>query len=54
MTADHLIVVGRGRLLADVPTTELTAAGSLEDAYLALTETETETEYPSLSRSAAS
>jgi ABC-2 type transport system ATP-binding protein len=52
MTADHLIVVGRGRLLADVPTTELTAAGSLEDAYLALTETETE--YPSLSRSAAS
>ena len=52
MTADHLIVVGRGRLLADVPTTELTTAGSLEDAYLALTENETE--YPSLSRSAAS
>ncbi|MBB5084590.1 ABC-2 type transport system ATP-binding protein [Nonomuraea endophytica] len=34
-TADHLIVIGRGRLLADTPMTSVT--GSLEDAYLALT-----------------
>jgi ABC-2 type transport system ATP-binding protein len=50
MTADHLIIVGKGRLLADVSMEEMTRAGSLEDAYLALTENDVE--YPSLSRSA--
>ncbi len=29
-TADHLIVIGRGRLLADAPITDLTATASLE------------------------
>jgi ABC-2 type transport system ATP-binding protein len=52
MTADQLIVVGRGRLLADVPTADLTRDGSLEDAYLALTENDVE--YASLSRSTRS
>jgi ABC-2 type transport system ATP-binding protein len=38
LTADHLVVLGRGRLLADAPLSELTAGhASLEDAYLALT-----------------
>jgi ABC-2 type transport system ATP-binding protein len=38
-TADHLLVIGRGRLIADVGVAELTAGGqSLEDAYFALTE----------------
>jgi ABC-2 type transport system ATP-binding protein len=37
-TADRVVVIGRGRLLADAPLAELTDAnGSLEDAYLALT-----------------
>lgn len=36
-TADHLIVIGRGRILADAPIGEVTAGRSLEDAYLALT-----------------
>ena len=37
-TADHLIVIGQGRLLADSTVTELTAGGrSLEEAFLALT-----------------
>jgi ABC-type multidrug transport system ATPase subunit len=35
---DHLVVVGRGRVLADAPVTELLAgAASLEAAYVALT-----------------
>jgi ABC-2 type transport system ATP-binding protein len=35
---DHLVVVGRGRVLADAPVTELlTGAPSLEAAYVALT-----------------
>ncbi|QNE16994.1 ATP-binding cassette domain-containing protein [Kribbella qitaiheensis] len=35
--ADHLIVIGRGRLLADTPLSDFTADGrSLEDAYLDL------------------
>lgn len=39
LTADRLIVIGRGRLLADTTVTELTARGhSLEDAFFALTE----------------
>lgn len=38
-TADHLIVIGHGRLLADTAMTALTALGtSLEDAYLRLTQ----------------
>jgi ABC-2 type transport system ATP-binding protein len=40
LTADRLIVIGRGRLLADTTVADLTARGrgSLEDAFLALTE----------------
>jgi ABC-2 type transport system ATP-binding protein len=39
LTADRLIVIGRGRLLADTTVTELTTRGrSLEDAFFALTE----------------
>jgi len=39
LTADRLIVIGRGRLLADTTLPELAAqsGGSLEDAFLALT-----------------
>jgi ABC-2 type transport system ATP-binding protein len=39
LTADRLIVIGKGRLLADAASAELTArgGGSLEDAFLALT-----------------
>ena len=38
LTADHLIVIGRGRLLADTSVGELTAGGrSLEEAFFALT-----------------
>jgi ABC-2 type transport system ATP-binding protein len=38
LVADHLIVIGRGRLIADTPLSEFTADGrSLEDAYLDLT-----------------
>jgi ABC-2 type transport system ATP-binding protein len=37
LTADHLVVIGRGRLLADAPTAELTAGRDLEDVYLELT-----------------
>lgn len=36
-TADHLIVIGRGRILADAHIDDVTAGRSLEDAYLALT-----------------
>ncbi|MEU5878440.1 ATP-binding cassette domain-containing protein [Spirillospora sp. NPDC047279] len=37
-TADHVLVVGRGRLLAEAPMAGLTSRGvSLEDAYLELT-----------------
>jgi ABC-2 type transport system ATP-binding protein len=38
-TADHLVVIGRGRLLADTTVAELTTGGriSLEQAYLSLT-----------------
>ena len=38
LTADHLVVIGRGRLLADASTAELAAgSASLEDAFLELT-----------------
>jgi ABC-2 type transport system ATP-binding protein len=43
MTADRLVVVGRGRLLAETTVAELEAgAGSLEDAFFRLTEQETD------------
>ncbi len=39
VTADHLIVIGNGRLLADAPLDRILAGhASLEDAYYALTE----------------
>ncbi|MEU0820374.1 ABC transporter ATP-binding protein [Streptomyces mirabilis] len=39
LTADHLLVIGRGRLLADSTMNEFVPTGaSLEDAYLRLTE----------------
>jgi ABC-2 type transport system ATP-binding protein len=42
LTADHLVVIGRGRLLADASVAELSAgAGSLEEAFLELTATST-------------
>ncbi|MGW1146041.1 ABC transporter ATP-binding protein, partial [Streptomyces sp. NPDC002454] len=40
LTADHLLVIGRGRLLADGPVEEVVArggGGSLEEAVLELT-----------------
>ncbi|TYK52622.1 ABC transporter ATP-binding protein [Actinomadura decatromicini] len=37
LTADHVVVIGRGRLLADAPPDAL-GEGSLEDAYLRLTD----------------
>ena len=38
MMADHLIVIGRGRLLSDTSVEELSAsASSLEDAFFELT-----------------
>jgi ABC-2 type transport system ATP-binding protein len=38
LVADHLIVIGSGRLLADTTVTDLAArSGSLEDAFLTLT-----------------
>ena len=40
VTADHLVVIGRGRLLADADTHEFIASASpgasLEDAYMRL------------------
>lgn len=38
LTADQLVLIGRGRLLADVPVDQLARGGeSLEDAYLRMT-----------------
>nr|WP_106396613.1 ATP-binding cassette domain-containing protein [Actinocorallia populi] len=43
LTADHIVVIGRGRLIADAPVTDLAGRfGSLEAAYLHLTGTEVE------------
>jgi ABC-2 type transport system ATP-binding protein len=43
LTADHLVVIGQGRLLADAPVAELSArSDSLEDAFLRLTSAATE------------
>jgi len=39
VTADHLIVIGHGRLLADAPLEKILAGhASLEDAYYTLTD----------------
>ena len=40
LTADRLVIIGRGRLIADTTVRELISAGSatLEDAYLRLTD----------------
>jgi ABC-2 type transport system ATP-binding protein len=41
LVADHLVVIGRGRLIADGPLAEFTRDGrSLEDAYLDLAESD--------------
>jgi ABC-2 type transport system ATP-binding protein len=38
LTADHLVVIGRGRLLADTSVEELTRGGqSLEEAFFRIT-----------------
>lgn len=37
--ADQLIVIGRGRLLAEGSPTDVLGTGSLEEAYLTLTTT---------------
>jgi ABC-2 type transport system ATP-binding protein len=42
VTADHVIVLGRGRLLADAPIGELTNGRSLEEAFMAVTHDEIE------------
>src|ERR1700731_4109645 len=43
LTAEHLVVIGQGRLLANTSVTELSArSGSLEDAFFQLTEGSTE------------
>jgi ABC-2 type transport system ATP-binding protein len=43
LMAEHVVVIGRGRLLADAPVANLAArAPSLEDAFLALTGASTE------------
>jgi ABC-2 type transport system ATP-binding protein len=36
-TADHLVVIHRGRLLADAPLPQFVSSGSLEEAFLRLT-----------------
>jgi ABC-2 type transport system ATP-binding protein len=41
-TADELIVIGRGRLLAQTTVAELSARGSLEEAFFQLTDRSTE------------
>ena len=42
VTADHLLVIGRGRLLADAGLAEFTGPSTLEEAYLRLTRDEVE------------
>jgi ABC-2 type transport system ATP-binding protein len=37
LTADHFIIVGRGRLLADASAAELTSTVTLEEAFMTLT-----------------
>jgi ABC-2 type transport system ATP-binding protein len=38
LMADRLVIIGRGRLLADTTAGELAGSGSLEDAFFTLTE----------------
>jgi ABC-2 type transport system ATP-binding protein len=38
LTAEQVIIVGRGRLIADVSVAEITRDGSLEEAFMALTQ----------------
>jgi ABC-2 type transport system ATP-binding protein len=42
LTAEQVIIVGRGRLIADVSVAEITRSGSLEEAFMALTQDEVE------------
>ena len=42
LTADHMVIVARGKLIADMPMQELTANGSLEEAFMELTREHTE------------
>jgi ABC-2 type transport system ATP-binding protein len=43
LLAEHLVVIGQGRLLADTSVAQMSAgASSLEEAFLALTEPSTE------------
>ena len=43
LTADHLVVIGQGRLLAETTVAELSArSGSLEEAFFELTEGSTD------------
>jgi ABC-2 type transport system ATP-binding protein len=42
LTAEQVIIVGRGRLIADVSVAEVTRDGSLEEAFMALTQDDVE------------
>jgi ABC-2 type transport system ATP-binding protein len=42
LTAEQVIIVGRGRLIADAPVADLTANGSLEEAFMTLTRDDVE------------
>ncbi len=42
LTAEQVIIVGRGRLIADASVAELTASGSLEEAFMELTRNDVE------------
>jgi ABC-2 type transport system ATP-binding protein len=42
LTAEHVIIIGRGRLIADSTVADLTRGRSLEAAYLELTSADVE------------
>jgi ABC-2 type transport system ATP-binding protein len=42
VTAEQVIIVGRGRLIADTSVAEITANASLEEAFMALTQDDVE------------
>jgi ABC-2 type transport system ATP-binding protein len=42
LTAEQVIIVGRGRLIADVSVADITCDGSLEEAFMALTQDDVE------------
>jgi ABC-2 type transport system ATP-binding protein len=42
LTAQHFIIIGRGRLLADAPAADLTSTVTLEEAFMTLTRDATE------------